>query len=152
MTSSLPSASNTVSATVRERLVLDTDREVPAEATGCSIDYRDASGHQRAKERRKETNPQQDRGVIVRADSDRRRELNATTLRLMHRLSRESRSRQRFERDKDRCSVDGHVLAHVQMNSQGIGEQRQCSGGGDLDLVGKLSLIVLIASSLDRFP
>ena len=38
------------------------------------------------------------------------------------------------------------------MNLQGIGQQRQCSGGRDIDLVGKLSLIVLIASSLDRFP
>ena len=38
------------------------------------------------------------------------------------------------------------------MNLQSIGEQRQCAGGRDLDLVGELSLIVLIATSLDRFP
>ena len=70
----------------------------------------------------------------------------------MHRLSEERRNRQTFERHEDRRSVDGHVLAHVQMNLQGIGQQRQCSSGCDLDLVGKLSLIVLIAFSLDRLP
>ena len=38
------------------------------------------------------------------------------------------------------------------MNLQGIGQQRQCSSGRDLDLFGKLPLVVLIASFLDRFP
>ena len=38
------------------------------------------------------------------------------------------------------------------MNLQSIGQQRQCSSGRDVDLVGKLPLIVLIASSLDRLP
>ena len=70
----------------------------------------------------------------------------------MHRLSRERRHRQSLERHEDRRGVDGHVLAHVQMDLHGIGQQRQCSTGRDLDLVGELSLIVLIASSLDRLP
>ena len=52
----------------------------------------------------------------------------------------------------DGRSVHAHVLSHIQMDVQGISEQFESGGGLRLDLIGQLSLIVEIATSLDGLP
>ena len=49
-------------------------------------------------------------------------------------------------------AVHRQILSHIQMDFQGIGQQRKSGARLRLDLVGELSLIVLVSTSLDRLP
>ena len=79
-------------------------------------------------------------------------QLNVGVLRLIDGSSRQCLDGQDLEGHEERRGVDRDVLTDVEMDLQGIHQQRECRGGLVLNLSGQLSLIVQIAASLDRLP